>query len=326
MQAQTKRALGQYFTSGNPFHTPAFAAWMRGFWSARQTLLDPFAGKNSLLRLVREAGWEAEWVCFDKDPPPGAPEGVKVIRQDTLIDFPHGYVAAITNPPYLARFSATRRGLVFPSTASTLHDDLYKVALSQMLAHVPHVAAIVPQSFLNSGLFHERLNAVVSLTQRMFDDTETPVCLALFGSTPSSDFEVWDVNKFLGTYKDLCAMLPTPSVCHPWRFNVPEGTLALYAVDSRLGPSIRFMRGECVEASRVSNASRAITRIGGASPGTEDAIIVSANERLAKYRAATHDTLLMAFRGLRKDGGYRRRLDFVQARRLLNLAAADLKV
>jgi len=323
-----KRALGQYFTRGNPFHVPAFSAWMERFWAHRPTLLEPFAGANHILRLVREAGWDAKWACFDTDPPSGAPEGTAVARRDTLKRYPHGFTAAITNPPYLARNSAIRRGLGFPYASTPEHDDLYKIALARMLAHTPYVAAIIPESFLTAGVFHDRLQAVVSLPRRMFEDTDHPVCLALFVpalQAPAS-FEVWDGARFLGTHASLRAGLPVPAVRHTWRFNDPCGSIALHAVDNHAGASIRFAPGTEVSPANVKHTSRAITRIGGAEAGTEAALIAGANEHLARYREATHDTLLTAFKGLRRDGRYRRRLDFAQARHLLDLARSGASV
>lgn len=321
-----KRALGQYFTHGNPFSLRPFQEWMRQVWSVTDppVFLEPFAGANHIVRLVREAGWDAPWSCWDIQPPCESAEGFPVTARDTLAAFPEGFVAAITNPPYLAKNSAVRRGLAFPDTP---FDDLYKVALERMLANVGFVAAIIPESFLTAGLFHARLQAGVSLTSKMFEDTAHPVCLALFvpeSLKQGTDFSIWDGDRFLGYHAALSACLPEPQSRNRWRFNDTTGAIGLRAVDGTAGPSIAFVRGETIDSSEIKHSSRALTRIGGGPPGREDAVIATANELLATYREETHDTLMTAFKGLRRDGRYRRRLDFTQARRLLDAALEGL--
>lgn len=72
--------------------------------------------------------------------------------------------------------------------------------------------------------------------------------------------------------------------------------------------------------------SRSRTRIGGLhrSRNTER-IVEEANKILAERRSATGDVFMTAFKGLRKDGKFRRRLDFAQARDILNMAAANVE-
>lgn len=327
--AEQKRSLGQYFTQGNPFHLKPFGDWMERFWENRPILLEPFAGANNIIRLVRAAGWDGKWWCCDIQPPAPQAEGVEVVRRDSLANFPSGFRVAITNPPYLAKNSAVRRGLAFPSTP---YDDLYKVALERMLGEVDYVAAIIPESFLTADLFHRRLVAGISLTSKMFEDTDHPVCLALFVPAEEkkgtlfeeTDFEIWDGNRFLGMHKDLTAGLGRAEARQPWKFNDPQGLIGLRALDGTSGASIQFVRGETIPSEGIKHSSRALSRIGGCPVGYEDAIIAIANRLIDGYRASTHDALMTAFKGLRKDGRYRRRLDFAQARRILDLAFEEL--
>ena len=152
-----KRAGGQFFTVGNPFVLDAFRAWFEAIPFLKDpstVVLEPFAGANNLVKLMREAGYDRAWACYDIDPPAPQAEGFPIHTQDTLAHYPQGFHIAITNPPYLARNSAVRRGLDYPQTP---YDDLYKHALGIALDHTPYVAAIIPESFITSGLFHERL-------------------------------------------------------------------------------------------------------------------------------------------------------------------------
>lgn len=313
-----KRAHGQFFTHGNPFVHAPFRQWFESIPGvADKVLLEPFAGANHIVRLMREAGYEQPWKCFDIDPPAPRAEGVPISRKDTLASFPKGFEVVVTNPPYLARNSARRRGIGFPDTR---HDDLYKHALAITLDNVGHVAAIIPESFVVSDEFRDRLHATISLTSRMFSDTDCPVCLALFvPSKQGTDFQIWDGGQLLGLHSEFSAILGPASRRHSWRFNDPRGSLGLRGVDDGKTASIRFVRGETIDPSLVKHTSRSITRIGGLPESIDlDRFIAKANAALLDYRARTHDALMTPFKGLRADGKYRRRLDFTAARNLLD--------
>lgn len=327
-RADAKRLHGQFFTTTNPFANRLFTQWTRLIADfEREMLLEPFAGAGNIVQMLRALGYTNEWACFDIDPPEAPEAEAPCVRQrDTLAAFPTGYRVAITNPPYLAKNSARRRNLPFPDTA---HDDLYKLALATMLTHCEYVAAIVPESLLTAGLFHERLYGVVSLTCRMFEDTDVPVGLALFAppaQARGANFWLYRENTRLGTWAELRRHLQ----CFEgeglrWQFNAPHGDIALFAVDSTREASIRFAPGDALASERVSAASRSNTRIAcpekRLSRADVAALIEHANRILAERRSRTHDAFMTPFMGLREDGRYRRRLDYEQAREILNLAA-----
>lgn len=330
--AESKRLRGQFFTTTNPFNADPFHKWFKSIPAVKElVLLEPFAGANNIVGMLRDLGYGNAWACFDIEPvnTDDNATGIVVQQRDTLQCYPEGYEVAITNPPYLAKNSATRRGLPFPSSK---HDDLYKVSLEVMLEFTPYVAAIIPESFLTQGLFHNRLHAVISLTCKMFEDTEVPVCLALFvpedTKSEKLDFQVYAENRLLGTYSSLKKHLTRfDGEGVAWRFNDPSGCIGLYAVDGQKGASIRFLPGDEIAASEVKETSRSVTRIGGDVPATAvPAILKEANRLLQARRENTKDTFMTAFKGLRQDGRYRRRLDFAQARELLNLAAKNVGV
>ena len=233
--------------------------------------------------------------------------------RDTLCDFPQGFDVCVTNPPWLAKNSATRRGLAFPDTR---YDDLYKVALERCLANCQWIAALVPESFIRAGLFHERLGHFVSLTGKMFNDTENPVGLALFEPNPVKDVVVWRDEKKIGTLRELEKNLPKSNNKISMRFNAPNGNVGLIAIDNTKRPSIRFCEPADLNGYEVSGACRSITRI----EVEGDVNISSLNDCLREFRKRTHDVLLTSFKGLRKDGKYRRRLDWYTAKRIINHA------
>ena len=330
----SKRLLGQFYTTTNPFVNEPFIKWLRAIPDIHKLeLLEPFAGANNIVSLYRELDLEFDnsWKCFDivpRDQDEPDASGFKVEKRDTLKNYPRGFSVAITNPPYLAKNSASARGLSYQGGT---YDDVYKYALHVMLQHTQYVAAIIPESFITQNLFHDRLSAVISLTCRMFEDTEVPVCLALFvpseSKSSTSDFEIWAENRRLGTYERLKTKLNKfTGPKQPWKFNDPDGAIGLRAIDNQLSASIRFVKGQEIESSRISVSSRSLTRISLSGLSTRDAgrLVVAAQKLLEDRRKSTKDVFMTAFKGLRKDGKYRRRLDFAQARDILDTAYAQL--
>lgn len=330
MVSPSKRANGQFFTTENPFDHPAFEAWYNSIPDASdQTLLEPFAGACNLISMLKTLGYTNPWAAYDIEPVNTAENssGVLVESRDTLCQYPTEYCVAITNPPYLARNSASRRDLAYPDTP---FEDLYQECLSVMLNHTDYVAAIIPESFITQRLFFSRLHTFISLTCKMFEDTEVPVCLALFVpeevKSDTSDFDIYDGSTHLGTYNTLKANRAAfIGEGLQLKFNDPEGELGLHAIDSSKEASIRFLEGDLIDSASIKVSSRSLTRIKVSLSAIQRAALISeANRLLALERSATHDVFMTSFKGLRKDGKYRRRLDFAQARVLLNNAALNL--
>ena len=327
-----KRASGRYYTRGNPFQLEPFQTWAKASNLEQQAALEPFAGAKDIPQLIDAANLQCrDWALFDIEP------GAKgVVQRDTLADFPKGFNVCITNPPWLARNSATRRGLPFPK--STRHDDLYKYALEKCLTHCGWVAAIIPEAFIRSGLFLERLHGFISLvpetkdgtteengkrdTSYMFEDTEHPVGLALFAPQVTSDVKVWRNNQLFGGINELRRHLPQPSSNRNIVFNDPDGNLGLIAIDNTVSASIRFCPAEELKDYPIRVHCRSITKIGV--PWRVD--IDMLNARLETIREKTHDVFLTAFKGIRRDGHYRRRLDWALARSIIDVKDLHLQL
>lgn len=330
---ERKKLHGQFYTTTNPFSNDLFLKWLKQVPAdiRSSVWLEPFAGSNHIVKMLDELEHRSQWACFDINPGVhnAAPQFPIQVR-DTLKDFPAPFELAITNPPYLAKNSASRDGLAFPDCA---FDDLYKYALSVMLDRVGYVAAIIPESFLTTGLFHDRLFGVATLNCRMFEDTDCPVCLAMFLPAgikqDPKNFDIYKGNVRLGTYAQLCerkdALLHTRADVR-WRFNEHGGTVGLYAVDSQKERSIRFVPGKVIADDRVKVSSRSVTKIGGVPKGVSSAsLIEAANDLLSQFRDRTSDVFLTAFKGMRADGDYRRRLDYSLARHLLNASVDQVR-
>lgn len=313
---------GQFYTVGNPFTHAAFLAWIDGIPDGA-AFLEPYAGANHLVRMVEALRPGRDWTSFDIEPSDPA-----VVARDTIASFPVGYDAVVTNPPYLAKNAAARRGMRDAVARMGAYDNLYKRCVADCLAHTGWVAAIIPEGFLTAGVFHERLADVISLPARMFDDTDQPVCLALWGPETSDDFTVWHGDEQVGSYSYLRSLEPRLPAAPPRVvFNDPDGQVGLLAVDSPRGPSIRFVPADEIARDEVKHSSRHRTRIHVAGLAADEvaAVLDLANRRLAAWRDASGDVGMTSFMGLRVDGKFRRRLSFDMARALLASAVADVR-
>ena len=242
------------------------------------------------------------------------PGSQEVKKRDTLKHFPLNYKVCVTNPPWLARNVATRLNMPFPLCE---YQDLYAFALKKCLSHCHWVSALVPESFLRSGLFREKLMEFISLTSSLFLDTAHPVGLALFGSKPVEETRVWSGNKKLGRLSDLESLRPKPDPEGPSvRFNEPKGNVGLWALDNTKSASIRFCSPSELKDYSVRASCRSITLLKVSAPVR----IKKWNEALTVFREKTCDTLMTAYRGLREDGKYRRRCDWDLARGIIHQA------
>lgn len=331
-----KKKNGQFFTTTNPFNNDLFYKWKNLIPNfGNEILIEPFAGSNNIPLMLSSLKINNKWACFDIDPPmQNNYPRFTVEKRNVLEDFPNVSNIAITNPPYLAKNSAVRDGIYFPANAK--YDDLYKISLDVMLSNCDFVAAIIPESFITQGIFHSRLFGVISLTCKMFDDTECPVCLAFFvpekikkdklSDLEYSDFFIYKDSAYWGKFsqaKENYISFEVPG----WKFNEPNGLIGLYAIDNTKQQSIAFVNGNEISPEKIKSTSRGITRIGNEiliNNSNVDKVINLANEILNDYRIKTSDIFLTSFRGLRNDGQYRRRLDFNQARKILSQAIREL--
>ena len=329
----SKKLLGQFFTITNPFNIDVFYKWMKLIpYDKQKILLEPFAGSNNIVRMIQELGFENEWACFDIKPSENnVVEKFKIIQKDTIKDFPKDYCVGITNPPYLAKNSATRANIEFPETS---YDDLYKVSLDVMLNNLDYVAAIIPESFINANIFHNRLYSFISLTCKMFEDTDCPVCLVLFIPEKQkanidldiNDFYIYRQNRKIGKYKELKDKKPVSSIEILWTFNDKTGNIGIRCIDGTISPSIEFIKGEKISEDKIKVSSRSLTRVSGLPSDIDlDTFLQKCNEKLIKYREDTEDIFLTSFKGLRKDNKYRRRLDFANAKIIMNCVVEEMR-
>ena len=302
-----KRANGVYYTEGNPFNNSAFKDWASEAGLPKSDILEPYAGSNKLIETLSNMNLCDKYQSFDIQP-----KNKLVKKRNTLCKFPKGFNVCVTNPPWLAKNSASARGLPFPKTH---YGDLYHVALEKCLDNCSWVATLVPESFIRANLFRDRLVHFVSLTPNMFGDTTHPVGLALFSPDDTREVMVWRDSELIGQLSMLERNRP-PSKPESVSvtFNVPSGNVGLIALDNTLKASIRFCDVSELSDYEVKPTGRHITKI-----SVDGEIrIKDWNDCLKSFRAITGDVLMTCYKGIRKDGWYRRRLDWDLVRGIIN--------
>lgn len=344
-----KRSTGAFMTTGDAFSydcvrdfVAQYVAPLAKDGNGALSACEPYCGTGALIvgfnghfsDIISNITWHA----YDVNPPNcnDMIASIQVHRANTLLSLPEHYDLIVTNPPYLARNSARRRGLDFPFDKHGIGlakpQDLYQFALDTCLDYASCVMAIIPESFITSPYAKDRLRCVLSLPGDMFDDTDCPVCLAMFSqqSNDGNDYEIHAYDRgLIGTWHEIVNLdniilfkdqhMQNVDIS----FNVPEGIIGLHGIDGVNGSRIRFVKGSDIPSSKVKQSSRAITRINIDGITTDDAasvIIKNANETLNEWRDATSDVFLTAFKGTRNDGRYRRRLSYGIAMEILRKA------
>lgn len=308
---ESKRELGQFYTDYNPFKHKVFVKWFKkALKESEDKVLEPFAGSNNLIEMLKE-DFIFSYESYDIHP--GRSD---VKKRDTLKKYPLGFNLAITNPPYLSKVSAKRKGLNYPDTD---FPDLYKLCLEVMLENNKYVAAIIPINIIRDEHFKSRLDKYIILNKKMFNTTETPVCLAMFSPLREiKSTEVYDLNRRIGNLEEIDKYIDdlNTGLKSNINFNSKSGKLFLRAVDNPKGNKIQFGDSSNFSPENIKVSSRHLTLI--EVPFEVNAkSIVELNKKLEEYRQITGDVYLNAFMGLRSDGHYRRRLDYKTARLLI---------
>ena len=304
-----KQSRGQFYTVGNPFEHKVFLRWAALAGLPQAIILEPFAGQNSLIDHLRDLNLCLRFKSYDIEP-----RHKQVESRDTIGSFPQGFDVCITNPPWLAKNTATREGLEYQGGS---YDDLYKQCLNKCLKNCKWVAILIPGSFIKSGLFTDRLTDFITLNSKLFSDTDHPVGLALFGPNKTNDVNVWFNDDRIGLLSEIKANTPQPDPDGvKLEFNNPEGNIGLIALDNTKEASIRFCHPDELGGYKIDQSSRSITRIKTPTSVNIDKL----NSILSEFRKKTGDTLMCCYRGIRLDGQYRRRLDWNIARGIIHIA------
>jgi len=258
-----KKKLGQYFTKKDLWLKKHIVEFIKD--SNCKVAYDPFAGNGDLLKVSKSYGI-SEIKGLDID------SKLNWEINDSLKKIPHvDNAIIITNPPYLTKYSASRKKINNKQMSEYFkkHTDLYQLAIDKMLEAQDYVVAIVPETYINSKFFNDHLSRVYSitiLTENPFADTENPVCVVCFDNIEKvpPQIKVYADEEYLNDYSYFKGLKLTPKNNYSIRFNVKEGKLALRAVDLTTNDKkIQFYEAKDLnyDLSRIGNSSRLITII-----------------------------------------------------------------
>lgn len=316
-----KQQLGQFFTVKELWLKPQILDFIKS--SGCDVAYDPFAGAGNLLEVAQSIG-------FSKIKGVDIDENLSWNKNDSLISIPKiDNSIILTNPPYLAKQSASRLKIDLTKYFSkSTYDDVYLIALDKMIEVSKYVVAIIPESFINSNYAQKNLlHSVTVLEENPFADTENPVCVACFDGIKKdfSEIKVYKSDQYVNTLANIYKIRIEPQKNIPIFFNDLNGWLGLRAVDNTDDKTfITFDFKENIKYDwehKIKVSSRHITLINVDVPVNQrHKFIKKANCLLNQIRQQSADILLTPFKGNTKKGIRRRRLDFRLARAIIEKA------
>ena len=316
-----KTTTGRFFTVKSSWLTAPVHEFIAHALSHSPRVLDPFAGDGHLLAKCADVfNCEINGLDIHHE---------KWAVNDSLRAIPAADDQMIvTNPPYLAKYSASRKGVgaaVAEYFAHTDDEDLYQIALRRCLSAARFVVAIIPETFFNSAFPKHALVAVSVLEKNPFEDTDVPVCVACFDTQQrdgATAARIYKADVFCATLGDIHRQRLPVARDARIQFNVADGQIALRAVDGT-DPAVRIAFIPAADfhyaRDKIKVSSRLLTYIAlkNVPPEALPDMITRANLALETLRTTTHDLILSPFKGNNKAGVRRRRLDYALARGLL---------
>ena len=316
-----KTTAGKFYTQKRSWLTQPVREFIEKKIKTNKYVLDPFAGGGHLLESLSQH-YDIIGQGYDLS-------GGKWPVNDSLAYIPNPHSALIcTNPPYLAKHSAKRKG-VFKKVEAyyARHYDLYELAITRCLSASRAAILIIPETFLHSAFPKNQLKRLSVITENPFNDTENPVCAACFESTEQEgerQAKIYIGDQYICRLSALVRKrkkaIPGPRIV----FNDPSGNIALKAVDGTDPKDrIRFESAQNFYYGRekVTSSSRLLTYINIPnldSVSKKEHFLKAINQNLEKKREKTADLILSPFKGNNKAGRRRRRLDYALARDLIS--------
>ena len=325
--SEKKIKLGQFFTKESLWVKPQIEEFIIN--SKCKIAYDPFAGSGDLLNVASEKLFFENIKGLDID------ETLGWETNDSLLNIPHiDNAIIITNPPYIAKQSASRKKIDLSKYFSiSNYDDVYLIALDKMLQAQEFVVAIIPESFINSSYKQKgRLSSITILEENPFEDTENPVCVACFDGKvkPSDEINIYKNAEYVNTLQDILDIRIEPTHKINIVFNSLNGWLGLRAIDStddKLFINFDFKNNIKYDwEHNIKVSSRHLTLIDIDIPQNLRSDYINECNRIMKdIRKDSSDVLLTPFKGNTKSGVRRRRLDFRLARAIMEEAYNNLQ-
>lgn len=325
MTNKSKVLLGQFFTKGQEWLKPQIIEFIRD--SGCKIAYDPFAGMGDLLVISQNYGI-SKIRGLDID------ASLTWEINDSLINIPTTENAIIiTNPPYLAKQSATRKKLDLTKYFNgTSYDDLYLIALEKMILAQKFIVTIIPESFINSSFKNKNLlSSITILEENPFIDTENPVCVACFDGVPKSfaEIKVYKNETYENTLENIENLRLIPSNDIKITFNELNGWLGIRAIDSTDDKNfILFDFKDKINydwENKICVSSRHYTLVQiEVQEQQRQEFIDKCNNILNSLRLQSADIILTPFKGNTSSGKRRRRLDFRLARAIMEKAYKEV--
>jgi len=313
-----KVGRGAFNTKGSSWHNSVVQKFIQ--MTQVSTAVDPFAGQGDLLKLCKsEHGMATSGLDIQVDL--GWPVN------DSLKSIPKNHDSiCITNPPYLANYSAKRKTMwemVGDYFRETGRSDLYEIALDRCLESFDYIVAIIPETFLHSSYPKHRCAYICILEENPFEDTTFPVCVTCWVPEKNQDSLIFLNDNEVMRYSEMVLMKGNVSRSKKVVFNEPNGNVGLRAVDgTKAEDRICFLPATEFDYPRssIKISSRLMTYLEIPELKTDKEVAefcTRANAILESYREQSQDILLSGFKGNNKQGKRRKRLDYRLARKIV---------
>ncbi|TQC53968.1 hypothetical protein E1I18_01430 [Mycoplasmopsis mucosicanis] len=320
-----KLQKGQFFTEQDVFeNNDVFIDFMQknNLWNKK--ILEPFAGSNNLIKFLQKIKPQINYRSYDIEP-----KNKNVYKNDSINNWNYqGFDLVITNPPYLSKHSAKRMKI---DVDFGDFDDLYKLSIFKCIQNVRFTVAIIPTTLINSNrkkdkILIQKLIAFQLLPNKQnFKDTEHPVALAYFDNLKNNeniDFDIYENNKFIEKYSNLIEIeksILKSTNTHEIIFNKPNGNVCVNTGDNTLDKSnIRFLEGEWLSSDEVKTTDRHKVKLEIRGIEITQHHIDKLNNKINELRQNKCDYLWASFKGVSKNGHFRKRIDFGTIKRIIN--------
>ena len=313
-----KVGRGAFNTKGSSWHNSVVQKFIQ--MTQLSTAVDPFAGQGDLLKLCKsEHGMATSGLDIQEDL--GWPVN------DSLKSIPKNHDSiCITNPPYLANYSAKRKSMwemVGNYFQETGRSDLYEIALDRCLESFDYIVAIIPETFLHSSYPKHRCAYICILEENPFEDTTFPVCVTCWVPEKNQDSLIFLNDNEVMRYSEMVQMKGNVSRSKKVVFNEPNGNVGLRAVDgTKAEDRICFLPATEFDYPRssIKISSRLMTYLEIPELKTDKEVAdfcTRANAILESYRERSQDISLSGFKGNNKQGKRRKRLDYRLGRKIV---------